>query len=157
MALFDSETMKLAWKIRKAHNLAWGESLRLAIKCASLPDAGVLAKHSFFGEWKPVSVDSVAGHFWGLSKAYSEVGDVGRAVAFNKVSKLLYGMNQMQEVVTVSKLMHEKYVGESTLSEMFDYFKASAEGGYTARTVQLIVAHGAVQYGQRVRRAFWQF
>lgn len=157
MALFDSETMKLAWRIKKAHNLAWGEALRLAIKCATLPTEGVNAQYSFFGIWRPASVDAVAGHFWGLGKAYAEIGDTGRSIAFTKVAKVLYGMNQMNETVCISKLRNEKFIGESTLTEMFEFFVASATGGFTDRTVGLIVADGAVEYGKRVHRAFWQF
>jgi hypothetical protein len=157
MALFDSDTMKLAHQIRRTHNLTWGESLRLAIKTVNLPEQGVQHPHSIFGLWSPFSVNAVAGHFYGLSKAYDEVGDAGRAIAFKKVSSTLYGAFENHEQITLSTLMHKKFFKESVLTEIVDYFVASAGAGFTPRTVSLITERGATMYGRKVRRAEWHF
>lgn len=157
MALFDRETTKLAWQIKKEHQLPWGEAFRLAMKAVQLPEAGVKHHSSFFGVWHPSSVEAVAGHFWGLSKAYGEISDTGRSIAMLKVAKALYGMASMMETVSLSSLKREKFFGESVMQEAFDYFVASATAGHTPRTLDLVVNKGAWEYSRKVKPATWHF
>lgn len=155
--IFTSELNKLAWQIKKAHNLPWGEAFRLAMRAIELPAQGVQQPTSFFGVWTLDSVRAVAGHFWGLAKAYEELQDTGRAVAMTRVSKALYGMADMGDMVSLSTLRGTKHFGESVISEAFDYFASSATNGYTCRTVHLIGTEGAWQYGTKVRASRWFF
>lgn len=152
--IFSSELNTLAWQIKKSQNISWGAAFRLAIKMIQVPahpqDTSVL------GTWTFASCKAVAGHFWGLSKAYSEIGDTGRSIAMRKVSNSLYAMYECYENVTFKSLIRQKGIKESIASEIVDYFKASATGGYTDRTLDLI-AQGAQDYANRVHAARWTF
>lgn len=153
---FTAQLNKLAWKIKKSQGLTWGESLRLAMRLDDLPEHGMNAKTSLLGDWTRASVDAVAGHFWGLSKAYSELGDTGRSIAMNRVAKAFYNMLGLQESVTLTSLKGEKFFGESVMREIADYFHASASAGFTERTVEL-VNRGATMYRDHVRPSRWFF
>jgi len=153
---FTADLNKTAWQIKKSQGLTWGESLRLAMKVMDLPSQGVFANTSVFGTWTRASMDLVAGHFWGLSKAYAELGDKGRSIAMHRVSKVMYHALAMCEEVTLTTLSREKFFGESVMAEIVDFFTASAHAGFTPRTVAL-VEQGAVQYRNNVRHAQWQF
>lgn len=153
---FTADLNKAAWKIKKAQGLTWGESLRLAMKVMDLPEQGVFAKTSVFGTWTRASMDLVAGHFWGLSKAYAELEDKGRSIAMHRVAKTFYHAISLCEEVTLTTLASEKFFGESVMAEIVDYFTASAHAGHTPRTIAL-VNQGAVQYRNNVRHAQWQF
>lgn len=155
--LFTSDLIKLAWQIKRQFNMAWGDALRLAIKVCNLPAEGVQSRHSVFGEWKPAATDAVAGHFWGLSKAYEELHDTGRAIAMRKIAKTFYTMNDLGDTVVFADLLKMKFFGESVLQEILDFFVASAETwGRTARSADLITK-GAFCYAACLKPARWAF
>lgn len=155
--LFTSDLIKAAWEFKKSFALSWGEALRLAIKVCRLPAQGLYSPTSVFGTWKPAATDAVAGHFWGLSKAYAELNDTGRSIAMKKVAKTFYTMNELGDVVKFADLLKMKFFGASVMQEIVDFFVASAQNnGRTARTVRLI-DQGAFCYGAFVKPATWTF
>lgn len=148
--MFDSETNKLAWKFKKQFDLEWKAAFRMAVFAMQHP-------YSFYGTWRPESTSAVAGHFWGLGKAYAEIGDTGRSIAMTKVAKSLYGMAAMMQPVSLDSLKQEKFFGDSVLQEAEEFFVASALGGLTQRTCTVIYKLGAKEYGANVKPSSWHF
>lgn len=151
---FTADLNKRAWKIKKSQNISWGASLRMAIALGDTPEFP--AASSVFGTWTLASQYAVAGHFYGLSKAYNEIGDSGRAIAMKRVSNTLYAAYEEFHNIEFRKLIRQKGIKESIAMEMVAYFNASATGGYTPRTLNLI-AQGATEYATRVHEARWVF
>ena len=141
--LFTSELNKLAWKIKKSLNISWGASLRMAIKLGE-----VSVDPLVHGTWSWKLQSLVAGHFWGLHKAYSEIGDTGRSVAMCRVSKILYGMLEHDEPVRFYSLIRMKGVKESTASEIVEFYRGLLIDQVTPRSAQLMKI--APIYAQKV-------
>jgi len=154
--IFTSELNKLAWQIKREMGISWGAALRFAIKVAPVADAAQQST-SVFGTWTAQAHRAVAGHFWGLHKAYSEIGDTGRSIAMSKVSKTLFAMYEEMEPVCFRSLIRQRGIKESVASEIIDFFVASADRSPTARTRDLIMNQGATEYGQRVILPTWTF
>lgn len=151
---FTADLNRMAWKIKKAQNISWGAAFRMAMTLGQVQEHPEAT--SVFGTWTPASTKAVAGHFWGLSKAYAELGDTGRSIAMKKVSSTLYA--QYEEYVPVSfySLIRQKGVKESIANEIVAYFSAASVGGYTDRTKTLI-GQGARAYAANVHAARWNF
>jgi hypothetical protein len=154
--IFTSELMTLAWKIKREMNISWGAALRFAIKVAPVAEAAE-ASTSVFGTWTPQAHRAVAGHFWGLHKAYNEIGDAGRSIAMCKVSKTLFAMYEEMVSVDFRSLIRQRGIRESVATEIVDFFVASSVQVPTARTLDLIANQGAVDYGQRLILPTWTF
>jgi len=151
---FTADLNKTAWKIKKSQGISWGAAFRMAMTLGQLEEHPEAT--SVFGTWTFASHYAVAGHFYGLSKAYDEIGDKGRAIAMKRVSNSLYAQYEMFEPVTFRSLIRQKGIKESIANEIVAYFSASATGGFTDRTLNLI-AEGAQEYAKRVRAARWTF
>jgi hypothetical protein len=136
--------------------LSWGAAFRLALVASANSEASILHPHAVFGEWAPTSLRGVAGHFWGLSSAYAELDDRGRAYAMKALSRKLFAVHEAQCAFSFYNLAVLDNVAEGMLSEVVDYFTAALEGGHTPRTMRVIAA-GAVVYGARVTPPVWAF
>lgn len=154
--LFTADLNRLAWRIKKSQNISWGASLRLAIKVASLPSGSDAHPSSVFGEWSASSHYAVAGHFWGLHKAYSEIGDTGRSIAMSKVAKTLYAMYEEMVPVQFNKLIRQRGIKESIASEIVDFYAAAYHGVPTARSLELM-SKGASHYQSVIKLPRWTF
>lgn len=129
MAKFTSEMVKRAWCIKKNLGCNFGDAMRFSLKFEGVT--------GLRGLWTVGSVEAVAGHFWGLSKAYDLLGDVGRAVAMNRVAVKLYEMKDQFIPVSLDTLRTYKYFGASVISEIEAYWNAAAVRGFTARAMEL--------------------
>lgn len=152
--LFTADLNRTAWKIKKSQNISWGAALRMAITLSNTPE--VASDYTLFGTWKAGSHRSLAGHFWGLHKAYKELGDTGRSIAMCKVSKTLFAMYEECVSVNFYSLIRMKGIKESVANEMVDFYAASYAGRPTHRSASLI-AQGATTYQTRIILPTWTF
>lgn len=152
--IFTAELNKLAWKIKKAQNISWGAAFRMAVIAIQVPE--VESDTTVFGTWTPQAHRAVAGHFWGLHKAYSEIGDTGRSIAMCKVSKTLFAMYEEMESVNFRSLIRQKGIKESIASEIVDFYRASYTGQPTARSLELM-QNGATHYQSVIKLPRWTF
>jgi hypothetical protein len=152
--IFTAELNKLAWQIKKSQNISWGAAFRMAVTVINAP--AVAKTTTVFGTWTHQSHRAVAGHFWGLHKAYKELGDTGRSIAMCKVSNTLFAMYEAGAPVNFYNLIRQKGVKESVAQEIADFYVASYEGRPTHRSLGLI-QQGATQYMNRVILPRWTF
>lgn len=155
---FNTNINTLAHKLRKAHNISWGAALRMAYAYdrSALPLQAAEASSSVFGTWTPASLVGVAGHFWGLGKAYAEVEDYGRAKAMFSVSRALYVYRDEGATLNYRSFIRLKGVKEGMAKEALSYFIAAGKGELTARSQELINA-GATLYAARIIAPSWTF
>ena len=148
----------MAHTVRKIYpSLSWGSAFRLALIAAAVDDAvAVHHPRSVFGEWTSDSLRGVAGHFWGLSSAYSELDDRGRAYAMKALSRKLFAVHEARCEFSFYNLVVLNNVADGMLSEVVDFFTAALSRDLTPRTKRLI-AQGAAVYGARVVPPSWTF
>ena len=152
--IFTAELNKLAWQIKKAQNISWGAAFRMAVIVIQVPK--VESDTTVFGTWTPASHKAVAGHFWGLHKAYNEIGDTGRSIAMSKVSKTLYAMYEEMVSVDFRSLIRQKGIKESIASEIVDFYRCAYVGQPTARSLELM-QNGANHYQSVIKLPRWTF
>lgn len=152
--IFTSGLNKLAWKIKKSQNISWGAAFRMAMELSTVPE--VDAGSTVLGTWTPQAHRAVAGHFWGLHKAYSEIGDKGRSIAMCKVAKTLFAMWEEHADVTFYQLIRTKGIKESIALEIIDFYASSYHGIPTARSKDLI-NRGATTYMNQIILPRWTF
>lgn len=156
--LFTTEFNKVMWFIKRKLGVALKTAYRLAkeaIKCGY--DARLISRGSVFGEWSYTNSRAVAGHLWGLHKAYKETGDTGRSIAFARAANTLYAMSEGLGAVPFSLFTAQPFIKDSITNEVIDFYLAAHTSGFTPRTVALITEQGAEQYGDRVHRARWSY
>jgi len=157
-AFITSKNNKLAHSLRAVYpSLSWGAAFRLALTVAAVNDTtAVQHPRSVFGSWTHASLRGVAGHFWGLSAAYSELDDRGRAYAMKALSRKLFAVHEARCEFSFYNLAVMDNVAEGMLSEVVDYFTAALSSDHTPRTKRVIAA-GAAVYGARVVPPAWTF
>ena len=138
--IFTAELNKLAWQIKKSQNISWGAAFRMAVIVIQVPS--VDRDTNVFGTWTSRSHKAVAGHFWGLHKAYSEIGDTGRSIAM--------------ESVKFRSLIRQKGIKESIAAEILDFYKSSYMGQPTKRSLELM-QNGATHYQSVIKLPTWTF
>ena len=151
---FTAELNKLAWRIKKRQNISWGAAFRMAMELCKAPE--VDKGSTVLGTWTHQSHRAVAGHFWGLSKAYKEVGDAGRSIAMCKVSKILFAMWEEHVDVNFYSLIRMKGVKESVALEIVAFYTASYHSTITDRSKDLI-GRGASSYAKHIIPPRWAF
>jgi hypothetical protein len=154
--IFTAELNKLAWQIKKSQNISWGAAFRMAVKVCSLPQGAAASATSVFGCWSPAAHRAVAGHFWGLHKAYSELGDTGRSIAMCKISKTLFARYEEMESVQFRSLIRMKGVKESVATEIVDFFASAYHQTPTPRSLELM-QRGATDYQSKIILPRWTF
>lgn len=152
---FTSELNRLAHRVKKLLGLSWGESLKIALKVIPFLGGPLSSRTSVFMSWKHENIGAIAGHFWGLAKAYEEVGDKGRSFAFKKISTRLYSYRDNLEYVDLRILANQKRVGSSVINEIIDFWIASHLDGYTPRSKELLPQ--APIYSQLVEKSEWTY
>ena len=155
---FNTNINKLAHKIRKAHKVTWGAALRLAYKFdkSGLPMQAAAAPSSIFGTWTLDSLCALAGHFWGLGKAYAETKDYGRAKAMFNVSRSLYAYRDNGTTLNYRSFIRLSGVAEKVATEALAFFIAAGKNTLTSRSLDLINS-GATDYGYRIKAPLWVF
>ena len=154
--LFSSDFSKLMWFIKRKLNVTQKEAYRLAVESLKLGyDARLLSAQSIFDTWSPVNARAVAGHLWGLHKAYRESGDKGRSIAFYRASKLVYDALASGESINPACVLNTKFVRTSLVNEVIDFYLAGHTNGYTPRTLALV--EQAPEYRNNVHRALWHY
>ena len=156
--LFTTEFNKVMWFIKRSLGVALKVAYKLAVQAIKHGyDARLLSRSSVFATWSYTNARAVAGHLWGLHKAYKETGDTGRSIAFARAANTLYAMSEGLGRVPFTEFTAQKYVAASITEEVIDFYLAAHTSGFTPRTVELITEQGAEQYGERVHRAHWSY
>lgn len=156
-AYITSRNNKLAHAIRKQYpQLTWGSAFRLAVISATTDDSLVYHPMSVFGTWSPASLRGVAGHFWGLASAYTELDDRGRSYAMKTLSRKLFAVHEAQCLFSFFNLIAMDNVADGMLCEVVDYFTAALARDLTPRT-RRVIQTGAAVYGARVIPPEWAF
>jgi len=119
--LFSSELNKLAWKIKRATDFTWKESLQLA-KRSLIQGVDMEATTSVIGSWTPATQRALAGHFYALKMLSKEAGDEGRSFAFGRISNSLYACYENHGHVSMTDTLHFKNWGASVRQEIIDFF-----------------------------------
>lgn len=154
--LFTSEFNKVMWFIKRTLGVSQKIAYKLAAQALQLGyDPRLISTGSVFTSWSYSNARALAGHYWGLSKAYDEVEEQGRGIAFKRAADILYTMSDALGAVNPAEFLAQKYVGESIKAEAIDFYLAAHTSGFTPRTVALITQQGAVNYSQQVRPALW--
>jgi len=155
--LFTSEFNKVMWFIKRKLGVSQKVAYRLARHAISEGfDVRLISASSVFASWSYNNARAVAGHCWGLGKAYDETGDKGRAIAFTRAARTVYNMIE-QGSCDFADVITQKYISDSIADEIVDFYIAAHTSGFTARTVALITEHGAANYADRVHRARWSY
>ena len=151
-----SEINKLAHQIHQEFELPWGIAFRLTLRLKTTPYDDVLSPTSVFGNWMPSNTLRLAGHFWGLSKGYAEIFDKGRSIAMQRVADKLYAAYECQGRLSFSELIFQKWVSESVMGEVVDFFASSYMGDLTERSTT-IIQQGADRYEDLIKSPRWEF
>lgn len=161
--LFTSELNQLAHMIRRENDLSWGEALRLAIQLVKINTSAVpfaMRSSSIFGTWTLQTQYGLAGHFWALRVMYRQLGDEGRAKAFERVSSQLYAATEVGAALNFKYALTTSGWGESVIAELLDYFVCGALGtplftDHTDRVMDLLIRTDT--HHERVRMPNWNF
>ena len=154
--LFTSEFNKVMHFIKRTLGVSQKVAYQLAAQALQLGyDPRLTSTGSVFTSWSYSNARAVAGHLWGLCKAYRETGDEGRSIAFKRAANTLYAMADALGAVNPAEFLAQKYVGESIKAEVIDFYLAAHTSRFTPRTVELITQRGALNYSQQVRPALW--
>lgn len=153
--IITSELNSRSHKIQKATKSTWKQAFHLAVYTQDLPEELLENKLSIFQTWNQSDIRALAGHFWGLSKAYDELQDKGRAIAMYKVSKRLYDLADTNQTLNFKIFVELPNVASSTKEEALEFFKASANRTLTPRSVDLITT-GALNYASKIKRPEWR-
>lgn len=147
---------RLAHKIKRLHpRMAWSRAFNLALMLEDLDEMVLKSfSSSVFGEWSDTNLKSVAGHFWGLSHAYDELGDRGRAISMKKLSKTLYAIHDAKCKFSFSNLIEMRGVSDKLLTEVVSFYISAKHFSFTPRTHKL-VAQGAKYHSIRVSLPVW--
>ena len=141
--------------LKASLGLTWGQAFRLACRTQDIPLELIDNQVALFGKWDAESSKALAGHFWGLSKAYDELGQRGKAVAMHKTAKALYTLLDLNVPLNLNVFMQLKGVGNSTVQEAIDFFTASTQQNLTPRSESL-VSSGAKNYADNIKRPLWK-
>lgn len=156
MIIFTAELNRLAWRIKRHLGISWGASLRMAIKVIRLPEGAWQGRSSVFAPLAFGNQEELARHFYGLAKASEELGDLGRAKAFGRVSSRLFNNSDNSMSLTFRTFTRWNGVGERVALEVVDFFCAAVEGNITPRSRSLI-EQGANNYARLLRAPKWTF
>lgn len=127
---------------------SWKDAFNLSIVAGNVDLDTFLKK-----DWSSENALALAGHFWGLQKAYDEIGDKGRAIAMRRAAQVIYNVCNSQKPCSVRALNHSG-ISKSILRESVDFYICSSNVTLTPRSRDLI-RNGAREYAHRVRVPFW--
>lgn len=95
---------------------------------------------SVYQSWTKQQATRLAGHLWGLSKAYGEIEDKGRAKVFSKAAKSLYEAieNGNSDVCSLEGCECLPYIGDKIRMEFVQFWVAAQEERATPRQEELM-------------------
>lgn len=153
--MITKELNRLAHQIKNNFGLSWAESFRLAIRAQSaLTSQEIMSPTGVFGEWSYVSLKAIAGHFWGLGKAYEEQAN-GRSHLMLKISKGLYAVMEEEGRFSFLEFSSRRYVGATIRKEIIDFFIGSKFGSPTPRSLDL--TQRSPSYSEKLILPTWRF
>ena len=132
--MFTRELNLLAHKIKKCFGLKWGQALKLAI---AIPDENIDSRSSILGSWTQQTLRAVAGHFYGLSKAYENRGDKGRSFYFRRLADRMYACLDAGGQYGFSDLLISNKVDSSAVTEAIAFYVAAYNARPTDRQIKL--------------------
>lgn len=132
--MFTRELNILAHKIKKCFDLKWGQALKLAI---IIPEENIESSSSVFGSWTQQTLRAVAGHFYGLSKAYENRGDKGRAFYFRRLADRMYACLDAGGQYGFADLLISNKVDSSAVTEAIAFYIAAYKARPTERQIKL--------------------
>ena len=145
----------LTHQIKNNFGLSWAESFRLAIRAMrSLTSQEIMSPTGVFGEWSYVSLKAVAGHFWGLGKAYDNLTN-GRSHLMLRISKGLYAVLEEEGRFSFGEFSQRRYVGATIRAEIVDFFIGSKFGSPTPRSLDL--TQRSKHYSEKLILPTWRF
>lgn len=133
----------------------WGEAFRVVLEFSDVPTETLKHPASILGSWTYESTRALAGHYWGLAKAYEETADKGRSIAMYATAKKIYSVCETQNWCDL-KVLASKGKPSSVVREAFDFFRASQRAELTQRSRELIL-RGARSYSQHLKIPVWTF
>jgi len=97
-------------------------------------------KGSVYQRWTKDQAIRLAGHLWGLSKAYGEIEDKGRAKVFSKAAKSLYDAIEHgnADVCSLEGCECLPYIGDKIRMEFVQFWVAAQENRPTPRQEDLM-------------------
>jgi hypothetical protein len=112
-------------------------------------------KGSVYQRWTKEQATRLAGHLWGLGKAYGEIEDLGRAKVFTKASRSLYEAieNGNADVCSLEGVSCLPYVGDKIRMEFVEFWVAAQENRPTPRQEELM--EQAPTYKSRTQMPKW--
>ena len=152
MSLFTSEFVKRMWKIKKSLGCTHKVAYHLAKEVVS---DNIDASTSLIGIWSHTSTVAVAGHFYGLHKAYAAKRDNGRSFYFGRVAKRIYACLDTGAEYSLRDFMISNKHDSSAMTELLDFYLAAYEGRPTSR--QMTIAQYDQSYTRVAHLPTWQF
>ncbi len=132
--MFTTELITLTHKIKKCFDLPWGQSLKLAIL---IPNQNIELSSSVLGSWSQETLRAVAGHFYGISKAYETRGDKGRQFYFRRLADRMYTCLDANGAYGFKDMLISNKVGSSAVTELIAFYCAARDGRPTDRQIKL--------------------
>lgn len=152
MSLFTSDFVKRMWKIKKSLNCSHKVAYHLAKEVVS---DNLDSSTSLIGIWSHTSTVAVAGHFYGLHKAYAAKRDNGRSFYFGRVAKRIYACLDAGAEYSLRDFMISNKHDSSAMTELLDFYLAAYEGRPTSR--QMTIAQYDQSYTRVAHLPTWQF
>jgi len=152
MSLFTSEFVKRMWTIKKALGCTHKVAYHLAKEIVA---DNIQAGTSLIGIWSHKSTVAVAGHFYGLHKAYAKKGDSGRTFYFGRIAKKIYACIDAGAEYSLRDFMISNKHDSSAMTELLDFYLAAYEGRPTER--QMTIAKYDPAYTRVAHLPSWQF
>ena len=137
-----------AHALKASTGCSWGDAFNLSIVAGNVDINDFVNK-----SWSTENALALAGHFWGLQKAYDELGDKGRAIAMRRAAQAIYNLCSEQASCSI-RVLNQTGISRSILKESVDFYVCSSHVTLTPRSRELI-RNGAREYAHKVRIPFW--
>lgn len=133
---------------QRALECSWGFAFKQVIACVDTD-----LTYFIQGPWLRDDAYALAGHFWGLHKAYEESLDRGRSITMFKAAKAIYTACD-QDVGFGLDVLKVQGLGESVFAEAFDFYRASHTAQLTPRS-RVLILQGTPRYRENLKIPVW--
>lgn len=141
---------KIQARLTEAFNLVSDEAMGLAVLMTANKDKG-LSRNGLTAEWRKDDAIRLAGHFYWLAKTYQRKGDMGRYIAFNKASKIIYTAIREDRGFNGKTFLTHDGIGTKVRLEAYQVW---LKNGYTDR-VQALINEGHVDPNYPAPKTEW--
>ncbi len=152
MSLFTSEFVKRMWIVKKSLGCTHKEAYHLAKEIVA---ENIEAGTSLIGIWSHQSTVAVAGHFYGLGKAFASKRDSGRSFYYNRIAKRIYACIDAGDTYSLRDFLISNKYDSSAMNELIEYYYAAYQARPTARQVK--IAKHDPSYVQVAHLPTWNF